>query len=149
MKLGEYVKLYREEIGMSQRDFAKLCNLSNAYISQLETGKNPKTGEPIEPSIKTYKAIAVATGVTIDKLFEALGPDAPVMIDNPIKMDFVDLRRSYHPYILDSIRTRMEQEKTLTPKEDAKMSLLWRRASLKAKRAAIAVLELAEGEEKK
>ena len=36
MKIGEYIRQYREENKLSQREFAKMCGLSNAYISMLE-----------------------------------------------------------------------------------------------------------------
>ena len=36
MYLGELIKKYRNENKISQRDFAKTCNLSHTYIAALE-----------------------------------------------------------------------------------------------------------------
>lgn len=70
MQIGEIIKKYRAEHEMSQRSFAALCNLSNGYISMLEEGKNPKTDDPIVPSVSTLKKIAVAMGLTLGGLLE-------------------------------------------------------------------------------
>lgn len=63
MKIGEYIKEYRERMGLSQRKFAAQCDLSNAFINMLEKDENPKTGKPIELSIGKYKKIANGTGL--------------------------------------------------------------------------------------
>ena len=46
MKIGEIVKKYREEHGLSMRQFAKLSGLSHAYIPLIERGTN-HNGEPL------------------------------------------------------------------------------------------------------
>lgn len=51
MTIGECIKAYRDEKGLSQRRFAELCGLSNAYISILERNVNPKTGRSPAPTI--------------------------------------------------------------------------------------------------
>ena len=51
MTLGEYIKRYRKEHDLSQRQFAAQCGLSNGYISMLERGENPKTHKPIKPTL--------------------------------------------------------------------------------------------------
>lgn len=137
MKIGEYIKEYRERMGLSQRKFAAQCDLSNAFINMLEKDENPKTGKPIELSIGKYKKIANGTGVTVDQLFTILGPDAPVKINNPI-LDMVAPPHEFHPSLLAALEARTKPE---TPQEDAKLTVLWRSATLQAKRAAIAVLE--------
>lgn len=68
MKLGEYIKAYRDSRGMSMRDFAAHSGLSVGYLSMLENNKNPKTGAPITPSIKTFNAVAAATNTTVNEL---------------------------------------------------------------------------------
>lgn len=80
MNIGEVVKEYREENKLSQRQFAQRCKLSNGYISMLEDGKNPKTNEPIVPTIDTYKKIADGMHLSIDTLFGLLD-DAPIVIN--------------------------------------------------------------------
>lgn len=59
MTLGEFIKSYRDSHNnLSQRAFASRCGLSNGYISMLEKGYNPKTGEPIKPTLAKIKLLA-------------------------------------------------------------------------------------------
>ena len=81
MKLGEYIKAYRDERGMSMRDFAASTGLSLGYLSMLENDKNPKTGAPITPSIKTFNAVAAATNTTLNELLS--------LVDGNISLDDV------------------------------------------------------------
>ena len=68
MELGEKIKAYRREHNISQREFARRCNLSNGYISMLENGENPATGESISPTITILKSIAAAMCVSTTEL---------------------------------------------------------------------------------
>lgn len=72
MFLGEIVKKYREEHGMSMDEFAKASGLSKGYISMLEANKNPSSKKPLVPSLETVKAVAKATGVPINKIIDVL-----------------------------------------------------------------------------
>lgn len=75
MKLGEFVKSFRAEKGMSMRSFASASGLSIGYISMLENNRNPKTNKPISPSIETCKAVSKATGINLCELFAILQVD--------------------------------------------------------------------------
>ena len=79
MNLSDYIIKYRKDHDLSQREFASKCGLSNGYISLLEKGVNPKTGQPIAPTIDKYKKIAKGTGVSIDELFLIID-DAPLKL---------------------------------------------------------------------
>lgn len=68
MTLGEVIKQYRIENRISMDDFAKVSGLSKGYISMLEKNKNPKTGNPITPSIDTYKNVAKGMHISIEEL---------------------------------------------------------------------------------
>lgn len=68
MKLGEYIKQYRTDHGLSQRQFASMCGLSYGYISMLEKGVNTSTGTPIVPTLQTMRSLAAAMGTTIHKI---------------------------------------------------------------------------------
>lgn len=72
MKLHDAIIKYRMEQGLSQREFAKRCNLSHNTIHLLEKGVNPKTGKPLIPDTITYKKIANGMGITMDELFTTL-----------------------------------------------------------------------------
>jgi len=84
MTLGEYIREYREQNRMSQRDLAQAIRLSPGYISMLENNKNPRTGDPIAPSLDTLKSIANGTGKSLDALLELLGDDTVVSLEKPI-----------------------------------------------------------------
>ena len=79
MTLGDYIRAYRKKEKMSQREFAVKCNLSNGYISMLERGLNPKTKEPITPSLMQLKKLADGMGVTVNDILTAVD-DMPVDI---------------------------------------------------------------------
>lgn len=68
MKLSEYIKQYRNEHGLSQRQFASQCGLSNGFLSMIEKESNPKTGEPITPSLASIKQLASGMGMTAHQL---------------------------------------------------------------------------------
>lgn len=79
MKLGEIVTAYREEHGLSMRQFAKLSGLSHAYIPLIERGTN-HNGEPLVPSITVYKQLAAAMGMTLHELMQKVDGDEQVDI---------------------------------------------------------------------
>jgi len=58
MKIEEITRRYREEHGLSQRQFAAQCGLSAPYIWYLEQGIHPQTGKRIQPSISSLNKIA-------------------------------------------------------------------------------------------
>ena len=68
MTLVEIIIKYRRDHHLSQRAFAEKCGVSNGYISMLERGANPKTGEPIRPSLEQLRRIAHGMGMTLDEL---------------------------------------------------------------------------------
>lgn len=68
MTLGEFIKAYREKNDLSQRQFADKSGVSNGYISMLEKNENPKTGQPLSPSMPVLKKIAAAMGMTVNDM---------------------------------------------------------------------------------
>lgn len=79
MTLIELIQTYRQEHDLSQRQFALDCNLSNAYISMLERGENPKTGQPIVPSLVALKKLATGMHITLGDLMTMVD-DIPVAL---------------------------------------------------------------------
>ncbi len=73
MTIGDIIKNYRAEQKLSQREFAIKCGLSNGSISLLEKGINPKTNEPIIPSLPTLNTLAQGMGITVDELLIKMG----------------------------------------------------------------------------
>ena len=80
MKLSDLLKKYREENKISQREFARRCDLSNSLISIIEMGKNPQTGKEISPDLETYQKLALGMRISMQELFEKLGSDATVQL---------------------------------------------------------------------
>ena len=78
MKLSTIISDYRKRMQISQREFARRCNLSNSYISFVENEVNPKTGKPMKPTIEQYKKIADGMNMTLHQLCEILDEDSPV-----------------------------------------------------------------------
>ena len=63
---GEFVRAQRRLAALSQRELAKLTNLSDPYVSQLERGLH-------EPSLRVIKALAGAFNLRIDELLRCTG----------------------------------------------------------------------------
>lgn len=82
MTLGELVKKYYTDNGLSQRQFAEKCGVDNSYISMLIHGKNNKTGKPLKPSLTKFNQLANGMDMTIDQLFEIID-DTPVQLPRP------------------------------------------------------------------
>lgn len=72
MKLGEWIKSYRNEHSLSMQEMADMCGFSKAYIGQLEKGINPSTGKPISPTLQTFSKIARAVGLDLDTFLRGL-----------------------------------------------------------------------------
>jgi bifunctional S24 family peptidase/transcriptional regulator len=72
MHLGEIIKEYRDKNKLSMDKFAKMANVSKAYISVLERNQRPKTGKPVIPSIPVIKNVAEAMNMSFDDLFNML-----------------------------------------------------------------------------
>lgn len=87
MTLGEYIRKYRDEHGLSGRAFAVLSDLSVQYVSNLERGIN-NTGKPLIATLDTYAKVAKATGIGEIELLNML--DDTVLINaNLQKRDMV------------------------------------------------------------
>ncbi|MBP2643753.1 MAG: putative transcriptional repressor LexA [Firmicutes bacterium] len=59
MKIGEKIAELRNKKGLSQNDLAKISNIGQGRISQIESGKNPS------PTTATLQKIANALGVSM------------------------------------------------------------------------------------
>ena len=72
MTLGEIIKRYRLEHGLSMDAFSEKSGISKAYISLLEKNKHPKTGKPITPSIQCIKQASDGMNMDFNTLFNML-----------------------------------------------------------------------------
>ena len=150
MKLSDLLKQYREKNNISQREFARRCDLSNSLISIIEMGKNPQTGKPMSQDMETYKKLADGMGITVQKLFEKLGDDAEVKLtpspmSKPARELFAmgSMPSRIRAGVRYGIETKEKQivEVSVDPKL-ATMMKLWKVASPKAKDATIEILKI-------
>ncbi len=101
--LGDFIRSQRKLAALSQRELAKLADLSDAYLSQLERGLH-------EPSVRVLNGLSGALNVPADKLMRFLGRDsddaAPtvttesaIMLDDDLsdvqKQSLLDVYRSF------------------------------------------------------
>ena len=63
--LGDFIRRQRRLAELSQRELARLADLSDAYLSQLERGLH-------EPSVRVVNALAGALNLPSDKLLKFL-----------------------------------------------------------------------------
>ena len=60
MFIGELINQHRKDHGLTMEEFAERAGISKGYVSMLEKNENPKTKEPIIPSLPTIRKIAIA-----------------------------------------------------------------------------------------
>ena len=82
MTLKDLVIKYRADNGLSQRQFALQCGLSNGYISMLEKWINPSTGAKITPTLPALSKLATGMHTTLNELF-TLVDDMDVDVKTP------------------------------------------------------------------
>ena len=82
MTLKDLVIKYRADNGLSQRQFALQCGLSNGYISMLEKGINPSTGAKITPTLQALNKLAAGMHTTLNELL-TLVDDMDVDVKTP------------------------------------------------------------------
>lgn len=62
MNLGNTIKILRKKKGLQQIELAKLCKLSQTYLSQIENNQK-------EPNISTLKQIALNLNIPLPFIF--------------------------------------------------------------------------------
>jgi transcriptional regulator with XRE-family HTH domain len=65
-QLGAFIRAQRKLLELSQRELARLTNLSDPYVSQLERGLH-------EPSVRVVRALAAALNVRAETLLAYAG----------------------------------------------------------------------------
>ena len=86
MTLGEFIIQYREDHKLSIRSFATMVGISPQQISNIEKGIG-NDGKPMTSTMKTYKKIAEAIGMTENDFLNMLSDDVKVNPDRPTVSD--------------------------------------------------------------
>lgn len=60
IQFGEQIKQRRAELGMSIRQAARQSGVSPSYLSAIESGRNPATARPPEPSVGVVEGLCRA-----------------------------------------------------------------------------------------
>ena len=81
MTLGQKIKSYRKDHGLSMQAFADLSGFSRAYIGQLEKGINPSSGRATSPTLETFIKLASAMHMSVDTLINSLDENQPVTVN--------------------------------------------------------------------
>lgn len=82
MLLGDIIKQYRYEHNLSQRAFAKKCNLSHTYIAALEKKFDTRSGKKFAPTIDAVKNISYALEIPLTELLSILDDNQEFIINN-------------------------------------------------------------------
>jgi transcriptional regulator with XRE-family HTH domain len=101
---GEFIRSQRKLAALSQRELAKLADLSDAYLSQLERGLH-------EPSVRVLNGLSEALNVPTDRLMRFLGrqdlndeddqvsTESAILLDEALtdvqKQSLLDIYRSF------------------------------------------------------
>ncbi|MFD2146224.1 helix-turn-helix domain-containing protein [Mucilaginibacter antarcticus] len=78
---GEYFKALRESKGMTLREVERKTEVSNAYLSQLESGKIR------QPSPLTLHKLSETYGVSYETLMEKVGYPVPEKLSKKLEED--------------------------------------------------------------
>lgn len=99
MFLGEIIKKYRHEHKLSQRDFAKRCDISYTYVSALEKNLDYRTGKPISPTLDVVKKIAKAVDISLDDMLKMLDEEQTITLNSSI----INVYSAVHAGILNEM----------------------------------------------
>ncbi|MGF1598662.1 MAG: helix-turn-helix domain-containing protein [Acidimicrobiales bacterium] len=81
-QMGEFIRAQRKMMELSQRELAKLTELSDPYVSQLERGLH-------EPSVRVLKSLATALNVRAETLLAYAGLLDPDQAGTPTVVEAV------------------------------------------------------------
>ena len=96
---GDFIKSQRKLAELSQRELAKLADLSDAYLSQLERGLH-------EPSVRVLNGLSDALNVPASRLLRFLGRNLDVTPDE----DAVSTEKAI---VLDEALTDVQKQSLL------------------------------------
>jgi len=95
--LGEFIKKKLNEKKLSERELARICNLSHSYLNQLISGTNPKTKKQISPTLSTLSKLSNGLDLSVEVLQKiALGiPEETIVSNNNNRLKFLNNLEKY------------------------------------------------------
>ena len=69
-RLGEYIQQRRKEMGLSLREFGKLCGISHTHIDSIEKGIDYRTGKRVNVTNETFRKLSEVLKVPAAYLLE-------------------------------------------------------------------------------
>lgn len=84
MTLGDIIKKYRTENGVSMEYVANLCGITKGYVAMLERNVNSKTGRPVKPTIETIAKVCNGLHLDINTVFDSLDDDYEITIPSSL-----------------------------------------------------------------
>ena len=76
LDLGSFIRAQRRLAELSQRELAKIANVSDAYVSQLERGLH-------QPTIKVLRSLAAALDIRAETMLRYAGWLEDTVSDDP------------------------------------------------------------------
>lgn len=80
MTLGDIIKQYRQQHGVSMEYVANLCGITKGYVAMLERNINSKTGRPVKPTVETIAKVCNGLHLNIDAVFNQLDDDYEITV---------------------------------------------------------------------
>lgn len=81
MLLGDIIKQYRSEHNISQRDFAKKCELSHTYIAALKKKIDARSGKKIAPTVDAVKNISKGLNMPLQELLNIIDDEQEFIVN--------------------------------------------------------------------
>lgn len=81
--IGKYLREKRSAMGLSLREFGKLCGMSHTHIDSIEKGVDMRTGRAVNVTSQTLAKLSHALGVSEAEL---IGGQADNISDSQLKL---------------------------------------------------------------
>jgi len=111
MNLGEFIKQYREEHGLSIRQFAAFVGMSPQQVLNIERGLG-SSKKPMTSTMKTYKKIAEAVGMSETEFLNLLNDNVtvnPSVTDENVLFPVIgDVKAGYNKVLLEEWEEQIE-----------------------------------------
>ncbi|HEX6725409.1 MAG TPA: helix-turn-helix domain-containing protein [Gaiella sp.] len=107
--LGAFIKAQRQVANLSLREMARLTDVSNAYLSQIERGLH-------QPSVRVLRSLAEALDVSTETLLQQAGliDDEPAGTEKPPPDTAAGPTRTVAAILADPSLTVEQREALLT-----------------------------------